>query len=278
MKKPLMIPMPWGLNVVVSAGRLLSAAQAKAIKPGDAGVALASGMFGAFNPVGSEDTLEQVLSPTVLDPAVQLATNKTFRNTPIVPENYPGQHKPDSERFYKSASKGAVKIAQALNKGTGGDSVTPGMIDVSPESLEHVYEFFTGGLGRFVGQAVNAGAKVASGETPSAREVPFARRFVYDAHPAEASMRYREMQNELDVLGDRQKAYKKANDTKALSTLPRNMLFAKGRIDQINKRIIDLRASSRKTGRDVDAQVKKLELDAIRIYESSKRAPKTRSV
>jgi hypothetical protein len=291
MKKPLMIPLPWGLNVVISAGRLLSAAQAGAIKPTDAGVAMASGMFGAFNPVGSEDAMEQVLSPTMLDPVVQLATNKTFRATPIVPDNYPGQHKPDSERFYRSASKGAVQIAKSLNKWTGGDSVTPGMIDVSPESIEHVYEFATGGLGRFLGQSVDAGAKIASGEMPSPREIPFARRLMYDAHPAEASMRYREMQNELDVLGDRKKAYEKSlrdRNTGAeqrreaqasLRELPRNMLHAKHRIDGINKRIIDLRAAAKRNDKtNVETQIKKLELEALRIFESSRRAPKTRSV
>jgi len=48
-------------------------------------------------------------------------------------------------------------IAEGLNSITGGSAGRPGAIDVSPESIEHMVEFVTGGLGRFITNTVKSG-------------------------------------------------------------------------------------------------------------------------
>jgi hypothetical protein len=77
-----------------------------------------------------------------------------------------------------------VKVAQAINSLTFGSSVEKGFIDPSPDVLEHIYQFMTGGAGSFAARVGNFGINVAPAalqgdfEEDMIQATPIARRFV----------------------------------------------------------------------------------------------------
>jgi len=107
----------------------------------------------AFSPLGSGGVVQSVF-PTVSRPAVDILSNKNAFGQPIYPEQTFGADKPDSQRAFKSVSPVARGIAEGLNTATGGSQWEPGLVDVSPETIEYVTKFFTGGPGKNFNQIV----------------------------------------------------------------------------------------------------------------------------
>jgi hypothetical protein len=268
--KPLLIPMPYGFNVLFSAGRLGSSVSSGASSPAQAGSTMASTAWNAFNPIGDE-SLVGMLTPTLLDPFVQDTTNKDFAGKPIRPEPFPGQPpKPDSQTFFRNVNPLAKDLAFALNRATGGDKVTPGYVDVSPETVMHYWNFATGGLGRFIGNTAAVAESLAKGEAPELRNTPVARRFAYEEQPGAANKRYRENLMELEQLEERYEHYGKERDRKGLASISRPMLTAKRAVSQIDRQI----RAIRKLGRpDADKKIEALQNRANKIVEGARRAP-----
>jgi len=177
---PVLVPLPYGFNVLHTVGRQASAVLSGATKPGEAALAVGASLVNAFNPLGSESDLVQQLAPTFLDPIVQHVMNRDFAGRKIRPDYQAAELKPDSENYYKNINPFARSIAEWLNEQTGGDKLAPGFVSVSPETLEHFAGFATGGLGRFVGNTIGTGQAIVEGKVPDIRNIPFARRFVYE--------------------------------------------------------------------------------------------------
>jgi GGDEF domain-containing protein len=150
------IPMPWGYNAFYNAGHELSNALYKTMTgdrydPVKGSSRVMSGFANSFNPMASA-TLLQTIAPSILDPIAVVGENIQWHGGPLMPERNPFEKipKPDSQRFFKSVSAPSKMVAQTVNRLTGGDTVKPGLIDVSPETLDMLYETATGSLGRFV--------------------------------------------------------------------------------------------------------------------------------
>jgi hypothetical protein len=241
-QKPILFPLPYGFNVLHSAGRQMVAGAQGAVTPVRAATNVVGGLVNAFNPLGGESDLVQVLSPTALDPIVQDVMNRDFTGKPIRPERFPGSpEKPSSEQYFKNVSPVVREIAKGLNKATGGDSATPGYISVSPETMSHYWNFLTGGMGRFVSDVAATGASVAAGDVPSLRTTPLARKFAYEAPESQAGQKFRTNADELETLWGRYKTYAKAHDSDKVKGLPMPMLRAKKEFDSIDYRIKEIR-------------------------------------
>lgn len=63
-----------------------------------------------------------------------------------------------------------------MNRVTGGSLYEKGGVDLSPDKLEHWFEFATGGAGTFVDRAYNVGWKLKEGIPLKDREIPFLRK------------------------------------------------------------------------------------------------------
>ena len=176
-KKYIKIPLPYGYNVLFNAGRATGEVTAGSKKPGAAAFEVLQAASGAFNPLGGDGSALQMLIPTIGDPFVQAAENKSWTGKPIVPEQAPfGLQKPQSELSTRRTSNTAKAVARWINKATGGDEVTSGKIDVSPALLDHFFEFAVGGTGRFVERA----AQLPGKDEIKTRDIPVIRRFVGD--------------------------------------------------------------------------------------------------
>ncbi len=171
------IPLPWGYNVFhvmgQAAGEVLTK---KNNKLSDSALRVGGAVVSAFNPVGGESSILQMISPTLTDPFVQWAENKDWSGRKLRPSNNVFAERPSSMTYWKSVREPSRWIAQQLNELTGGDEVRPGKIDISPEAFDLAIDTFTGGAGKFVSNLVSAPLKAAKGEDLESYEIPFLRR------------------------------------------------------------------------------------------------------
>ena len=93
------------------------------------------------------------------DPLVSLWQNINYDKTPITKQvSQFAVGTPDSQTYWNSASPMSISIAQFLNRALGGNEVKSGMIDVSPDTLDFLFNyFFTGGAGMFVQRTATFG-------------------------------------------------------------------------------------------------------------------------
>jgi hypothetical protein len=171
-----MIPLAYGYNVPFIVGQQMSAAMRGKTSPASAAATIAGALMDQFNPLGQSGSFWQLLSPTITDPGIQQLENKTWYGGPIYPQKF-DKRQPDSEVFYPSTNKFWVEMARTLNDYSGGSIGRPGVVDISPETLEHYYHFISGGLGKFVSNALDAGSDILSGREWLPEKTPILRRF-----------------------------------------------------------------------------------------------------
>lgn len=188
------IPLPLGWNVFHMLGT--EAAIMLKSKSREAYGAGAKNMLtqtiGAFNPVGD-------LTPSVAAPFLQIARNESAFGGPIYPD-YKDQL-PDSQQFYDGTEGSVYQRATALaNQATGGNEFRPGLIDVNPEKLEHVVEFFGGGALRFLTDTVDAVSFATDGgPSQPADKLPIVRAFYGKLRDEYQTSRYYENKDKVEA-------------------------------------------------------------------------------
>jgi hypothetical protein len=183
------IPLAYGLNAFWHLG-----VQGAAVTHGDMPLLPAvldstRVAFDSFNPLGSGD-LWEMLTPLPLKPVYELESNTNFMGGPIYPSTSPFDKSPppDSQQSFKTTSRIAKRMAEGLNTATGGNTIEPGAIDIHPDTIEHLWGWFTGGLGRFASQTADTAVRASNREFEPAK-TPFLRDFFgqigEDAHRSE---------------------------------------------------------------------------------------------
>lgn len=180
------VPVPYTYNLPFLIGNEVEG-MLHSKRPASSGAAnVANAMIGAFNPVGEFDlkgdasvAAAKLLSPSAVDPLVDIATNTNYFGAPINPVKSPFDKTPDpdSETAFPSTNPFARALAETLNTATGGSKVKSGLIDVSPGSMVYLFDFLTGGTGSFVERATTAATLAAQGKPVPARTIPFYRTF-----------------------------------------------------------------------------------------------------
>lgn len=185
-----MFPKPWGYGFFHDVGRVMT----RYLRGAPMGVGrsasvldtirdTATSFANAFVPPGFDSALPV---PTIFNPLVEVATNKDYTGKPIMPARMPGDRRPNSQMFYPGESPITVGVADALNSLTGGDQFRPGLVDISPEALSHVFSSYAGAAGSFYTRAANtiwgAGAETLgfNREDPDLdwNDVPFGRKIM----------------------------------------------------------------------------------------------------
>ena len=81
--------------------------------------------------------LTKTVTPTALQPIVQLAVNENYFGAPVYPENnYGGDTKSNSSQSFRSTKEIYKSAAKAINSITGGNQVRSGGIDLHPDAIE----------------------------------------------------------------------------------------------------------------------------------------------
>ena len=241
------IPLPYGFNVFHRLGRAM--VRTAFFDKGVVEEALDTLAVGAesANPIGSSPTLLHAVSPTVLDPAVDIVTNINFAGTPVHPDR-PGfgpQPVQSAESFGRTHA--AFKsIAEGLNSITGGDHYEPGLIDVYPDTLEHLFEFAVGGTGRTIERALNSAEKVLLGKHDelSWDDAPVVRRFIGSAPEWMLRSDYYDAISSIEMQSERLDYYRKQGDRDYVRELlreQRSVIALKGQAKASRKRVAALR-------------------------------------
>lgn len=177
------IALPYGYNVIDYTGQKLGKlvdhlfiGNARRYDGANEAALIVGSMFKAFSPLGDATaSVGQFISPTALDPLVQISENRAWHGGKLMPDDYPGQPpSPDSQKFFRSTPAAYKEVAAYMNKFTGGTEVTPGAIDVSPETMQLWVETAGGGLARFLTSAIDAPTK--DPQERELRDVPFLRK------------------------------------------------------------------------------------------------------
>jgi hypothetical protein len=154
--KYVVIPMPLGFNVIPGVGRisteyvlgkmgLISGSKDLSKKAID----LAGLVLSSFNPLGG-GTLTQVITPTVADPIVSLATNQDAFGRPISRQDRNTAPTPGYTRSRDNASFFSQKLAEYLNYASGGTKYKKGELSPTADQIDYLIGQATGGVGREV--------------------------------------------------------------------------------------------------------------------------------
>lgn len=282
------MPLPYGYNVFASMGTKVGQVVRGKKTPLEASADLVAIALNSFNPLGGDTSILKTMTPTLLKPAFELETNRNFAGNPIAPENNPyGLPLPDSQLFWSSVSAPSKAITQQLNRLTGGSTLRPGMVDVSPETLDHLVNFTTGGAGMFVARNTDFVIKMAQGEKIEWRNIPFARRLIEGNNVYWERQRFREVRDaallaerELKVLpgagmrDDLAKSrvehsvdFKMIGIVKAAGKAMRPMFKARNQIKASKK--LSREAKNQKL-ESIDSILRRIQLRVLRRYNTLK--------
>ncbi len=214
------IPLPYGYNVFSYFGQALSDIARGNISVGQASANLTSALMGSFSPIGMS------AYPTAVQPIFEIYTNENFFGSPIYkdPEMFGGTG-PKSALSMKSTAAPFKFLAETANAlgvpGVikAGNKYEPGTLDVSPDTLEHLYEFALGGTGQFAKRVFTLGEKVTKGDQIERQDIPFFRRVKGETNARESQADYFERIGAIknkrkalqNIVGPERLAYRKEN-------------------------------------------------------------------
>ena len=246
----LKIPLPYGYNAFYSTGRAI----AEVMRRGgdrwqESGGDLLSAIVDAFNPVGGTNSLLNFISPTVIDPIVDLQQNRDFAERPIMPDQPQyGTPEPDAQRYWGSIAPHWRAITDTLTTLTGGNDIEAGAIDVSPETLEHLSGVVLGATGGFIDRGVSFFEKIALGEEVGSNDVPFLRRALGDKPGWYDKSAYYDRMNQVEQAVSQAKAYEDREDEAGLIDFAgrkENLLSLEEVVKATNKEMRDVRKARR---------------------------------
>lgn len=284
------VPLPYGYNIFYLAGQQLMSVARGATKPLNAAGTVGAAAWDAFNPIGSAPSIAQFLSPTLLDPFFQITEGDgrgmTWFGGPIYPPNYE-PNKPDSEKVL-NAPGWIQDTARWLNSVTGGNVGRSGVIDISPETIEHFLEFAGGGAGKSILNTVGTANDLLFGDEWLPEKTPILRRFYGTAATTQARRRdfyaaYRDIDAAYYEFKQLLKAGDREGAEEARQRYSTELQFHKmmDRTRQAIGKMRDLRgrieadtslssAEKRKRGDDLAAREKAMIEGALKAYNAAK--------
>lgn len=198
-KKLYGMPLPWFWNVPYYLGTQIEAMQHGDRLKREVAKDVVGNMVDAFSPIQGS-SIAQMLTPTLLRPFEEIATNQDYAGNPIRPPQDPSDKTPlpMSEQAFKNVNPALQAAARALNRWTGGNPERAGAIDISPADMEHVISFVAGGLGSNAWRATEAARKLLSGEDTAPGDFPILRAYVASpGQSATATLFYRNVTRAL---------------------------------------------------------------------------------
>lgn len=191
---------PYGYNIFHVIGNVMAETMFGTLDMGEASSRVLKSFSDAFNPFGGPSFV-QLVSPTVFDMFVQIAENKNFFGGPIKPEHTPySPERPLSQLYFKNVSTPSKAFTSWLNRISGGtDPIRrgeeiwhygkEGWLSQSPEHLDYVLGFMTGGLGKTLARTIgtvapsNIRKMINPSDVPSVNKIPFLRQVYKDPDP-----------------------------------------------------------------------------------------------
>jgi hypothetical protein len=210
------IPLPYGLNAAFNTGRAISRAWRGEYDAGEATSSILGTVIDMANPMGGSESFANFAAPTVVDPFIDIIENRDFADKAIYKENvsFDKTPAPDSQLYWSTTSPSAVWLTNRLNELTGGNAVRPGYMDFSPDTVQFWVELTTGGVGRFVMNAMESPLAIASSGLNEEvwRSIPFSRKLYGSVSEREDTGYYIEGAKEILMAGEELKRARETGD------------------------------------------------------------------
>jgi hypothetical protein len=149
--------------------------------------------------------------------------------------------RPDSETFWPTVSPTAKKVARFLNEVSGGDQFESGMIDVSPETIEHWASFLGSGLGKTAGRTYKLAESIVTGREFGLNDIPILRRFGGDDDGRFTTVRFTELADEIARTEKRMEAAGTARERLDIRRDNADVLRMAGQVKAAERRISQIR-------------------------------------
>jgi Inorganic Pyrophosphatase/Large polyvalent protein associated domain 38/C-terminal domain on Strawberry notch homologue/P-loop containing NTP hydrolase pore-1 len=194
------MPLFYGYRTFIEAGRNASAAGRGAITPMTAATNIVMSVVNNYLPMNLGNGWEALI-PTAFKSIIDVNwTNRNFFGSPIneLASQYDKTPAPDAYQYYPSASLFSQRMADSLNKATGGNDFRPGLIDVSPGSIDYMASYHMGGLGSFIKRIADGADRILNDEPMEVSQIPFVRKVVGKNNPMfETGLAYDRMKEVL---------------------------------------------------------------------------------
>lgn len=124
---------------------------------------------------GNSSNILSSWTPTIAKPIIDIATNKTYNNTPIYPTTpFWSIPEADHEMYFKSVNPYFKDFTEmAFSK-------TNGIVDISPETIEYMTDGYTGGIIKVLKNSATGVANIYNNAPTSINKIPFIRNFITD--------------------------------------------------------------------------------------------------
>lgn len=279
-KKYIMVPLGFGMNAFWNLGT-----QGAAVTTGDkdflpAMLDSTRVAFDAFNPLGSGGWVSMAL-PSIIDPIWELGVNENFSGNPIYPtENkYDPAPPPNSEQGFNRTSPAFRWLAETANWATFGNAQEPGAIDVYPDSLEYLWGWFSGGVGRFTSQTYETAERGFNMEFEP-KKTPFVRSFYGEVDDAGKKAEYYREREDIQYVKGKLKEYQEGGDEKSINDfMERNdkKVQAIGIFEQVEKQRKKINKQRRRLEKDtrpqseIDADMKSLDAQELEVMNAARK-------
>ena len=140
-----------------------------------------------INPTGNGGNLAVDLTPTMLQPLMQLHDNVDFTGKPIWKENQGNKHAPMYTKTYITTPEWMVALSEAANDITGGNEGKKGWIEEhlyggnyinNPAVWNHLMQGYFGGMYNTIAKGFDVITTGAKGEVPKVYQTPILNRFL----------------------------------------------------------------------------------------------------
>ncbi|MCD4749336.1 MAG: hypothetical protein K8R59_08175, partial [Thermoanaerobaculales bacterium] len=181
----------------------------------------------------------------------------------IMPPSYPGDLRPESERYHRSARTWTKTFTRGLNRMTGGDEFIEGTVSISPEVFDHAVDTFGGGLVRFLEDGVDSLIKLGKSEEVPVRQIPFYRRLRYESSDYQVRGDYYGALDHIKRVRKAEKAYIKRGSRAELMRLRERHGGVLGMANDTQQRRLERQIGTTER----DAQVRLMNRWLRRYYE-----------
>lgn len=266
------IPMPYGYNFFSAVGTAIDNSINGEASAVEGAFDIVAAFAGAFSPLGHVDSdnasvqMLKMMSPTLMKPFVEMSVNENFSGSPIYKEQNPfGLQTPDAYNAQRRTWEWAKGLSTWLNDATGGNKFKSGVVDIAPESWQHMASFMGGGLGSLAGKTQDLAAKTIKDEKVDSKDVPFWRKYfgsisdsVDVAEFYQRLQKMQEVEKQATELPSAERAvFRKEN--KALISLVPMATATKKELQKISKYRNQIEASKSMSEETKKARIEKLE-------------------
>ena len=224
------LPLPYGWGWVDNMGRIMAEQMMGIRDPAESAVDALTVSLHHFSPrtfhavrddidgLGAGIQASIGVAPDALAFVAEQGMDVNFFGAPVVIPT-PYTDPPASSVAKRGTLEVFKSFASGLNDLTGGTDSVSGVIDISPDRLQHAFDWMLGGLGRFGTDAVDTAQKTMTPEDDLAEsDFPISRRFYFNPSEYNDQFRYydnrRELAQEMDGWKDDSKGRQSLMETR----------------------------------------------------------------